>query len=176
MTHDHHSANTKTITTRLTVAETRRAWDHANQRYQNGRARGARDRIVGSHHRAVDIGDILKLEAAGTLTELAWSKYTGTAWTGSSFAALDDNDDVGHYQLRSSWYPKAHLISLPKDPDRAPIILGIPHGMSVTFVGWMIAQDTRQDRYYRPNPLDDHPIPFAWWVPQDDIRPMTTLS
>lgn len=102
----------------------------------------------------------------GAAAELAVAKATRRYWDGS-FDTFK-RGDVGQIQVRSTKRPDGSLIVRPSDSDLDIFFLVVGEIPEFTVVGWIKAQDAKQERYEKA----PGGRPPAYFVPQADLTPV----
>lgn len=110
-------------------------------------------------------------DADGAAAEMAVAKHFGVYWVPSVNAGKAS--DVLDFQVRSTSWPSGKLIVRPKDEKNEKYILVIVIAETCSIVGWIWADEAKQDRFWKPA---DHTGEAAWWVPQSELKPMETIN
>lgn len=130
-------------------------------------AAGRRDR----YKAAPEFGWNIHVE--GAMAELAVAKYLKRFWNGN----LGDLKaaDVGPLEVRSTWHPDGALTIYPKDPDDRVFVLVTGSNGEYLLRGHLLGKIAKQDKFYNREASNNRRGTNAWYVPQDELYPISTL-
>lgn len=74
--------------------------------------------------------------------------------------------------MRSTDYRSGHLLVHPRDDDHDLFILVVVNGRNLEIKGWMTGSEAKDKKYWGDKFKNRRP---AYWVPQRDLRPFSTL-
>jgi hypothetical protein len=109
------------------------------------------------------------LDLIGSVGECVVAKHLDRFWAG---AGLFRGEDVGEYQVRTTTYDSGHLVLNKNDSDDKKYILVCVNSGVGKIRGWMYARDGKQEKYWK----DMSGRGGAFYVPQSDLRPISTLK
>lgn len=125
-------------------------------------ANGARDRW------GISNDDRWDRDVEGACAEQAVAKYFGIYWVGGN-----KTEDVGPYQVRATHRADGRLTLHPPDRDDKVFILVTGYAPKFRLVGWIMARDGKQAKWWTDPTGKNHP---AWFVPQSALRPIWELK
>lgn len=106
----------------------------------------------------------------GACGEMAVAKALGIYWNGSM--GRIDADDVGPYQVRTTFDGGRCLLTHPDDKDDKPYILVTGPAPDFVVRGWLFGRDTKLPEYWRDPSGKNR---WAYFVPQSKLRPISEL-
>jgi len=115
-----------------------------------------------------DVSTRLGDAVLGELGELALAQHLELPKT-SSANTFATGDVADGYEVRTTEHPGGHLIVYDTDPDARFFLatVSFEKKIEVSLPGWIMLEDALQPRYKRDSD------PPAYWVPQDDLTPIT---
>lgn len=108
----------------------------------------------------------------GACAELAVAKHFRIYW-GGSVDTFKSEPDVGHLEVRATSHPSGRLIIRHDDADDAKFVLAVGVCPTYRLVGWLFGREGKQDRWLT-DPTGSGRA-RAFFVPQDDLRPLGLL-
>jgi len=106
----------------------------------------------------------------GAASEMAVAKMLNVYWVPSVNAGKAA--DVESFQIRSTNHEYGKLLIREHDVKNEKYILVVSRHPLFKVVGWMWADEAKVDKYWKEP--DDTGV-GAWWVPQSDLKPMSTV-
>lgn len=111
------------------------------------------------------------IHAAGA--EMAFAKFIKCYWEFS--VNTFKKPDVGSFQVRFNFLENGHLIVRPEDNPTEKYVLVIGCMPKYRIAGWCFGYEAKQDKFWR-NPGNQPGKRFAYWVPQDQLKPLNRES
>jgi hypothetical protein len=156
-------AASTTITVTLDNSEYLHALIAGSLRRASARAKG-RQNFYGAQS-----ADAEKLDIVGSVGECVVAKYLNKFWAG---AGLFRGGDVDDYQVRTTTHDSGHLVLNNNDDDSKKYILVCVNNGVGKIRGWLYAREGKQRKYWR----DMSGRGPAYYIPQSDLRPISTLK
>jgi len=139
-----------------------------------GTVRNVEDITEGRHHLLGDLttpfGNGWNGNIEGACGEWAVSRYTGRQYLG---VGTMGGDDVGSgLQVRTTGDPNGYLTVRRKDHPDKVYVLVVGKAPRLTLRGWLYGYEMKRDEWWSDPYQRNH---WAWYVPQDALRPMVDL-
>ena len=152
----------QTVTITLDNSEYLHALIAGSLRRASARAKGRKN------YYGAQSADAELLDLVGSVGECVVAKHLDRFWAG---AGLFRGEDVGEYQVRTTTYDSGHLVLNNNDYDDKKYILVCVNSGVGKIRGWIYARDGKQEKYWK----DKSGRGPAYYVPQSDLRPISTL-
>jgi hypothetical protein len=135
-------------------------------------ARHKESRIRGYQHTAGFEPASYSAEIEGACAEMAVAKAVDRYWDMSVGRIGGSRDgDVGQLEIRQTDRADGSLIVRPGDNPARPFVLVTGRNGRYTVHGWITGQEARRPEWVR----EPNGRPKAWFVPQQALRPLSTL-